>query len=78
MHRLVYVYTCQNATLLEITCRGSYVLIRRAKYRSTGPQRLTLYLVETPLNAFANRADIDQAALLCFLREIGYILSYTS
>ena len=23
MHRLVWVYTCQNATLLEITCRGS-------------------------------------------------------
>ena len=25
LHRLVGVYTCQNATLLEITCRGSYV-----------------------------------------------------
>ena len=23
LHRLVWVYTCQNATLLEITCRGS-------------------------------------------------------
>ena len=23
LHRLVRVYTCQNATLLEITCRGS-------------------------------------------------------
>ena len=23
MHRLVWVYTCQNATLLKITCRGS-------------------------------------------------------
>ena len=21
---LVFVYTCQNATLLEISCRGSY------------------------------------------------------
>ena len=25
LHRLVWVYTCQNATLLEITCHGSYV-----------------------------------------------------
>ena len=26
LHRLVWVDTCQNATLLEITCRGSFVL----------------------------------------------------
>ena len=25
-HRLVWSYTCQNATLLEITCRGLYCL----------------------------------------------------
>ena len=25
---------------------------------------LTLYLIETPFNAFANRADTDQAALV--------------
>ena len=25
LHRLVWVYTCQNATLLEITCHGSNV-----------------------------------------------------
>ena len=25
LHRLVWVYSCQNATLLEITCHGSYV-----------------------------------------------------
>ena len=25
LHRLVWVYTCQNATLLEITCRGSFL-----------------------------------------------------
>ena len=38
---------------------------------------LTLYLIETPFNAFANRADPDQAALelpdqdlLCLLMEI--------
>ena len=26
LQRLVWVYTCQNATLLEITCRGSYMI----------------------------------------------------
>ena len=26
--------------------------------------RLTLYLIDTPYNAFANKADLDQAALL--------------
>ena len=25
MYRVVWVYTCQNATLLEITCHGSFV-----------------------------------------------------
>ena len=27
LHRLVCVYTCQNATLLEITCRGSIFFV---------------------------------------------------
>ena len=26
LHMLVWVYTCQNALLLEITCHGSYML----------------------------------------------------
>ena len=25
LHRLLWVYTCQNTTLLEITCRGSFI-----------------------------------------------------
>ena len=25
LHRLVYAYICQNATLLEITCHGSNI-----------------------------------------------------
>ena len=29
LHSLVYVYNCQNATLLEITCHGSYRQDRR-------------------------------------------------
>ena len=29
LHRLICVYTCQNATLLEITCRSSLILMNR-------------------------------------------------
>ena len=35
LHRLVRVYTCQNATLLEITCHGSNISViarHRLKY----------------------------------------------
>ena len=27
LHRLVWVYTCQNTTLLEITCHSSFVVV---------------------------------------------------
>ena len=27
LHRLIWVYTCQNATLLEVTCRGSNFIL---------------------------------------------------
>ena len=36
LHRLVWVYTCQNATWLEITCRGSFL-------HSQGEQYCDLY-----------------------------------
>ena len=45
LHRPIWVYTCQNATLLEITCRGSYI--------STPPTlvtELTLLLYEAAKN----------------------------
>ena len=31
-HRLVWAYTCQNTTLLEITCHGSYIFWRICGY----------------------------------------------
>ena len=34
LHRFVLVYTCQNATLLEITCRGSILWVMLGKYHS--------------------------------------------
>ena len=43
---------------------------------SFSPTSLTLYLIQTPFNAFANREDPDQAALvpdqglLCLLMEL--------
>ena len=33
LHRLVWVYTCENATLLEITCRGSSLLRASANFK---------------------------------------------
>ena len=32
LHRLIWVYTSQNATLLEITCGGSYIDLLQAKF----------------------------------------------
>ena len=43
--------------LLEILCQGSNSI-----------KLLTLYLIETPFNTFANRADPDQAA---FVKDQG-------
>ena len=37
-HRLVWVYTCQNATLLEITCHGSNVKNKNTFYTPPHPQ----------------------------------------
>ena len=41
LHRLVRVYTCQNATLLEITCQGSFW--RFWKVSITAHERLISY-----------------------------------
>ena len=41
------------------------MLISRAKAIAQGAVHvLTLYLIETPINTFANRVDPDQAALV--------------
>ena len=41
LHRLVWVYTCQNATLFEITCRGSYIYLPWEMYNLvTHPDKL--------------------------------------
>ena len=42
MYRLVWVYTCQNATLLEITCHGSYGVDTVLYGSSAGPYILIL------------------------------------
>ena len=34
LHRIVWVYTCQNATLLEITCYGSITHLKYAHTKS--------------------------------------------
>ena len=34
LHLLVWVYSCQNVTLLEISCRGSYLPVLQYAYRN--------------------------------------------
>ena len=40
LHRLAWVYTCQNTTLLEITCHGSYTHTTSTIFSSAGPHRV--------------------------------------
>ena len=55
LHRLVWVYTCQNATLLEITCHSSYhynsVLLSEGKTPGTCVN-LFLSISSTPITVF--------------------------
>ena len=43
LQRLVQVYTCQNATLLEISCTGSYVNYMDVKNASGYDQEIHFY-----------------------------------
>ena len=56
LHRLVWVYTCQNATLLEITCRGSTY--------SNSEKKSTISYSEELLNQPSNISEIDPLKLL--------------
>ena len=40
------------------------------KNEQTKKGKLTLYLIETPSNTFANRTDLPDQGLLCLLMEI--------
>ena len=51
LHRLVWVYTCQNATLLEITCHGSYLYINSHSSLNT----YTVYTVSSTLVSLSNQ-----------------------
>ena len=57
LHRLVWVYTCQNATLLEITCRGSNMNVFA----------LTLCIPEPPKRVFRQTVKTQNQGLRCVL-----------
>ena len=44
---LVGVYTCQNATLLEITCLGSYVYIQLVFWQLRSRSEFGLFSIDT-------------------------------
>ena len=57
LHRLIWVYTCQNATVLEITCRGSNIFLSGSHtIRASKGENLSLLYV--------NNKDPDQPAHL--------------
>ena len=51
------------STLSKLYSFVPHFVIQSAKWIVSG-HHLTLYLIETPFNTFANRADPDQAALV--------------
>ena len=67
------LYPVGSACMLNLTSEGlsPYCSVNqnihisgRAKYQFLVILSLTLYLIEMPINTFANRADSDQAALI--------------
>ena len=76
LHRLVWVYTCQNTTLLVITCCGSVITVnpvelRCEKYSKISNTFLCLFLnkilviragIHKMFVSVANREDLDQTA----------------
>ena len=58
-------------------CEGlDYVLFARANVKYFPVSMLTLYLIETSFNAFAYRADSDQAALIRAALSGSTLLAY--
>ena len=45
LHRLIWVYSCQNATLLEITCCGSYIDVSKLIRMWGGNEWMTQYKI---------------------------------
>ena len=67
--------------LCSTPCSNRYLIIFQAsqKQADLDISWITFYLIETPFNAFANRADPDQAALYksCLISVYSvYLLEY--
>ena len=74
LHRLLWVYTCQNATLLEITCHGSNNIGRLRALQLSSNQR---YIVRTGAFYFAfwlwNASPIKHQRLVIVYAVISHI-----
>ena len=55
LHRLVWVYTCQNATLLEITCHRSYIYICVYVWSLTMSYKMVQFLLNWSLSSYCRK-----------------------
>ena len=68
LHRLVRVYTCQNATSLKITCHGSFFVAGQAKC-SKKDANTTLVRVQDGQVRY-DRTSVTTATTRCHSRRL--------
>ena len=77
LHRLTWVYICQNSTLLEITCRGSMFWMLKKKRLSDTSQQESHFITLPQFfvyqwNFSSILMQVSQDDPLCILRVTGY------
>ena len=76
LHRLVWVYTCQNATLLEITCRGSKSKASVSHFRNWSDKIQFTYRAWLTLLFFVvlrSLIDVHKFKMKCKLTVEGFV-----
>ena len=74
LQRLVGVYTCQNATLLEITCHGSYAIFHSSLTDGNIPRDSTYVLYEEESIPTWLFATMSSCAALGIAMAISFFL----
>ena len=86
VHRLIGVYTCQNATLLEITCHGInvYMFVLLQAYIFFISINVTFLFItrndvfSSNLPVYSVVVNVTDNFLLCFARQLGNVFNYQS
>ena len=72
LRRLVWVYTCQNASLLEITCHGSIInIVHKFQY-----EEIDAYGLQHILSYRQKQKQSQQSMLCCDTKTEGLLLSF--